>query len=133
MVRELVAEAINEGVGNTASGTVHETVAAVVELNAERAGPGASTTQVAAKLGIDKSNAGRRLKVAADGGYIQNNEPTPRVRGRWVKGEPLPSEKPVLPTVADLCAVLRCTGCCGQVKPLTWSVAVLRGKKARER
>lgn len=102
VVRDLVAETINEGVGNTAPSTVHGTVAAVVEVNTECLTPGATTTQVAQKLGIDKSNAGRRLKVAADGGYIQNNESRRGFAACWVKGEPLPSERPVLPTVADL-------------------------------
>ena len=97
-----MAEIVNEGVGNTAPTRSTGLVAAVVEVNTECLTPGATTTQVAQKLGIDKSNAGRRLKVAADGGYIQNNESRCGFAACWVKGEPLPSERPVLPTVADL-------------------------------
>ena len=74
-VRDLVAGGHQRGRREHRAGTVHETVAAVVDLAPSAAGQRAIHHPGRAKLGIDKSNAGRRLKVAADGGYIENRSP----------------------------------------------------------
>jgi hypothetical protein len=68
VARELVATTIAESVGSTISDTVRQTVDAVAELAARE---GVSVHAVTDKLQLDKSNAGRRLRVAADGGYVR--------------------------------------------------------------
>jgi hypothetical protein len=102
VVRELVADVITEGAERTVSKTVRETVAAVVELTHGLRLMGTSVQAVATHLKIDKSNAGRRLRVAADGGYIENLEPRHGMAAQWVRGEELPDETAVLPDAAQL-------------------------------
>jgi hypothetical protein len=101
-VRELVSSAVSQGLGTTVSAAVRETAAAVKDLGLEMLTTGVSTTAVAKRLGVHKATASRRLKLALDGGYIENLQPKPGVSDRWVKGEELPSERDVLPTVAQL-------------------------------
>lgn len=53
-------------------------------------------------LGLDKSTVSRRLRVAADGGYIRNLEDKRGKPGRWVVGDPLPEETDLLPQPCNL-------------------------------
>jgi hypothetical protein len=101
VVRELVADTIAEGVGTTVSATVRQTVEAVRDLATDH---GVLARAVADKLGLDKSNAGRRLTRASDGGYVRNLEDKPGKPGRWVIGDPLPGDVVLLPEAADLFA-----------------------------
>jgi hypothetical protein len=109
VVRGLVSSAVSQGVGATVSTSVRETVQAVGDVAKDKGGlgkpPVATVGEVAEHLKVDKSNAGRRLKTAARGGYIENQETRPGVKAQWVVGEPLPDHSEVLPTVAE---VLRC-------------------------
>ena len=57
---------------------------------------------VAEKLQLDKSNVSRRLRVAADGGYLRNLEDKRGKPGRWVIGDPLPESVDLLPDPAQL-------------------------------
>ncbi len=57
---------------------------------------------MAARLNLDKSTVSRRLSVAGEGGWLTNNEERRGHPGRWLPGDPLPDEIPVLPTVARL-------------------------------
>jgi hypothetical protein len=98
-VRGLVAGTIAEGVGATVSDTVRETVAAVGALAPRE---GVMVRDVADKLGLDKSNASRRLRMAADGGYVRNLEDKRGKPGRWVIGDPLPESVDLLPDPAQL-------------------------------
>jgi hypothetical protein len=93
-VRELVAPVISEGIGASVSEVVRETVAAVRDLNS---GFGTVIGDIAHELGIDRSNASRRVRRAADGGYIRNVEEKRGRPGRWTIGEPLPDEVELLP------------------------------------
>jgi hypothetical protein len=104
VVRELVADVVAQGVGATVSPTVRDTIAAVSELASDA---GVMARQVAEHLHIDKSNATRRLKVAADGGYVRNLETKRGLPHRWVVGDPLPEEVAVMPPPDALssCAV----------------------------
>lgn len=114
-VRALVAGVITEGVGSSVSKTVRDTVAAVIALAPKFTERGVSTTAVAEHLKIDKSNASRRLKVAAGGGYIENLQPARGISDRWVKGEDLPDEVTLLPDPAQLGNASGASdqGCCG--------------------
>jgi Domain of unknown function (DUF3854) len=99
VVRELVADAIAEGVGTTVSATVRETVLAVGAIPAVE---GVMVRAIADKLRLDKSNASRRLRMAADGGYVRNLEDKRGKPGRWIIGDPLPDSVDLLPDPAQL-------------------------------
>ena len=45
---------------------------------------------IADKLRLDQSNVSRRLRMAADGGYLRNLDDKRGKPGRWVIGDPLP-------------------------------------------
>jgi hypothetical protein len=106
VVRDLVATTISDGLEATVSPAVRQTVAAV-EVNANDEGVMALT--VAKHLSIDKSNASRRLRVAADAGFVRNLEDRRGKPARWVIGDPLPEDVEILPDPAALddCAVAR--------------------------
>ena len=74
----------------------------MIDLAPTLVASGVSTNAVAEHLKVHKSTASRRLKLALDSAYIENLQPKPGVPDRWVKGEEMPSEKDVLPTVAQL-------------------------------
>lgn len=100
-VRSLIHGVLSEGLGSAVSDTIRETVAAVEKL-APAHPDGVVATAVAERLGIDKSAASRRLRVAADHGYVHNNEERKGRPGRWVVGEPLPDSVVVLPAADEL-------------------------------
>ncbi len=112
VVRELVADIMAEGVGTTVSDTVRETVAAVAMLTSPK---GVSARAVADRLALDKSNAGRRLRMAADGGYLRNLEDKRGKPARWIIGDPLPESVALLPDPAQLATADTTPnqGCCG--------------------
>ena len=60
-----------EGVGATVPETVRRTVEAVAAINTTGL---VSLPRGRRRLGLDKSNASRRLRRAADGGYLRNRE-----------------------------------------------------------
>ncbi len=99
VVRGLVADVIAEGVGATVSATVRETVLAVGALASE---DGVALRAIAEKLDLDKSNVSRRLRAAADGGYVRNLEDKRGKPGRWVVGDPLPESLDLLPAPTQL-------------------------------
>ena len=102
VVRDLVADTIAEGVGATVSDTVRETVAAVAALASAE---GVMARDIAEELQLDKSTVSRRLRMAADGGYIRNLEDKRGKPGRWVIGDPLPESVDLLPDPAQLATV----------------------------
>jgi hypothetical protein len=106
VVRGLVAAVIAEGVGATVSGAVRETVAAVTALTADPEVlpecEGALVRDISGALQLDRSNVSRRLRVAADGGYLRNLEDKRGRPGRWVVGDPLPKEVDLLPDPAHI-------------------------------
>jgi len=106
VVRELVADVVAEGVGQTVPPAVRETVEAV---EAVESSSGITAAQLARTLGIDKSNASRRLRRAADAAYVTNLEDKRGRPGRWFVGEPMPEEADVLPATATLNATLSAT------------------------
>jgi phage/plasmid primase-like uncharacterized protein len=100
VVRELVAGVISEGIGATVSDSVRETVEAVKTVSKDD--QGVMVSEIARHLKIDKSNASRRVRRAADGGYIRNLEDKRGRPGRWVAGDPLPETVEVLPQPATV-------------------------------
>jgi hypothetical protein len=108
-VRDLVADVIAEGVGSTVSDIVRETVAAVAALTAGTDGAddderGASARRIGERLDLDKSTVSRRIRTAADDGYLRNLEQRRGRPGRWVIGDPLPEEMALLPQPHNLTA-----------------------------
>ncbi len=83
-----------EGVGATVSETVRQTVEAVAAIAPL---DGVQLRPLADKLELDKSNVSRRLRHAADGGYVRNLEDKRGKPGRWVIGDPLPEAADLLP------------------------------------
>jgi hypothetical protein len=103
-VRRLVHGAVSEGVGSSVPDTIRQTVQAVEKLAASHAN-GVPVVAIAGVLGLDKSAAWRRVKVAADKEYLRNEEDRRGQPGRWVVGEPLPESVVVLPSVDELTSV----------------------------
>jgi len=105
-VRELVADLVADGVEATVPETLRETVNAVSALIAEGAEE-TTVMAVAAKLGLDKGSASRRVKAAVAKDYLRNLETGRGKPARLVLGEPLPEEVEVLPRPERLecCAV----------------------------
>jgi hypothetical protein len=104
VVRNLVAPLVAEGVGATVSAATRETVDAVRELGKGQGYP-VMVNEVAKSLSLDKSNASRRLSVAAAGGWVTNLEDRRGRPGRWVTAEPLPEDDGVLPVASQLLEV----------------------------
>lgn len=100
-VRELVADLVADEVGATVPATVVETVAAVAAL-AETHNAGVTSAQLGERLGLDKSAARRRGKVAVTKGYLKNLEDKRGKPARLIIGDPLPGEVTILPTVDTL-------------------------------
>jgi hypothetical protein len=98
-VRDLVADTIAEGVGTTVSATVRETVETVAAVAST---VGVMARDIAEKLHLDKSNVSRRLRMAADDGYLRNLEDKRGKPGRWVIGDPLPESVDLLPDLSQL-------------------------------
>ena len=86
---DLVSDAVEQ--------TVSESVRATVEKVAELTIGGGETTvvQVAARLGIDKSSASRRVIAALERGYLRNLEDRRGRPSRLVLGDPLPLRNPL--------------------------------------
>jgi hypothetical protein len=91
-----VIDIIAQGVQATVSATIRETVAAVKELD-DATDLGIKVTAIAGVLGIDKSSALRRVRVAIEDGYLTNLEERKGRPARITLGDPLPVERAVLP------------------------------------
>jgi hypothetical protein len=89
--------------------TVRETVAAVEDLARDDIlGEGVTQTQVAARLGVDKSTAQRRSRVAISRGFLRNLEARRGLPARLVGGDPLPDDRSLLPGVSELARLHGC-------------------------
>jgi hypothetical protein len=95
-VYDLVIDIIAQSVQATVSATIRETVAAVKELDKPN-DPGIKLTALARALGIDKSAALRRVRVAIEDGYLTNLEDRKGRPARITLGDPLPEDRTVLP------------------------------------
>lgn len=97
IVRELIADLVSEGVGGTVRKTVKETVQAVAELTRPEEVEDIGIKKIADKLKLDRSTTQRRVKAAADEGYLVNEEDQRGKAARWCLGEPMPADVVVLP------------------------------------
>jgi hypothetical protein len=101
VVRDLVGDLVAEAAERTVPVTVRETVEHVRGLTAPDVGE-ATVVAIAQSLGIDKSAASRRVKVAPERGYLTNAEDHGGRPARLRLGEPLPNEYTVLPVRSEL-------------------------------
>jgi hypothetical protein len=97
-VYHLVIDIIAQGVQAMVDPRIRETVTAVKELDTPK-DPGIKVTSIAKALGIDKSAALRRVRVAIEDGYLTNLEERRGRPARITLGDPLPpgGERTVLP------------------------------------
>ena len=123
VVHDLVADLLGEGVAATVSASVRETVSAVESALAKAEGdpPAVPSVAVARELGLDPSAASRRVRAALSAGYLSNQETRRGRPARLVLGEPLPEDRPLLPTPEELGKRLQgdCEPLQGPVQPPT--------------
>jgi hypothetical protein len=100
VVRELVSEFISEGVGALVTEATRETVLALKDLKEEI--KDIRVKDVADKLNLDKSTAGRRVRKAISQGYLQNLEEKKHRPYKLDLDAPLPDEVEILPAVERL-------------------------------
>jgi hypothetical protein len=98
VVRDLVADLVSEGVGGTVRETIKETVRAVAALVEPQDIQTVGIKKIADKLKLDRSTTQRRVKAAADEGYLVNEEDQRGKAAKWCIGEPMPADVVVLPT-----------------------------------
>jgi hypothetical protein len=105
VVRELLNATISQGVEQTVSKTVLETVTAVMEICTHKESvtrnpsePAFTTiAELAKQLRIDRSAASRRVKQAIKSGYLRNLENKEGQPHRLVIGDSLPEQGSVMP------------------------------------
>ena len=87
---DLLADAVERAVPST----IRETVDAIGLLNAatDPLEEGVPMTRVATSLGVDKSTAMRRARVAIARGFVRNLEERRGQPARLVLGEPVPDD-----------------------------------------
>ena len=104
VVRSLVADLLADATEQSVPTTVRETVEAVRALTEDDdlLGEGVPVTQVARRVGIDKSTALRRARVAIARGFLQNLEVRRARPARLVVGDPMPDGSSLLPAAAEL-------------------------------
>lgn len=105
-VRELAGDLMADAVDRTVPGTIRETVSAVASLAAAGETTGIA---VAHLLGLDKSAAWRRVRVAVERGYLRNLEDRRGHPSRLVLGDPLPTDTAILPEPDVLARLHGCT------------------------
>ena len=104
-MRELVLDVVSTGLEVSVPTTIRETVRSVTELQA-RGRESVTVRALSNALGIGRSAASRRAKVALDAGYLTDGgTKSPK---RYSVGEPMPSEVDVLPCADDLGLVCDC-------------------------
>jgi hypothetical protein len=108
-VRALVLDLLSAGVESTVPDSIRETVGAVATLQGEgeEDAGGVSVHTVAKALRLDKASASRRLRSAADRGYLVNLEGRRGRAAQWRTGEPMPDDLVILPkpnALGECCA-----------------------------
>ena len=104
---------------------VRETVNAVEEMGDLA---GVTAANVAKRLNLDKASASRRLRDAAERGYLKNLETRKWQVGKWVVADPMPDGTGLLPAPGTLeagCTVARDPGDDTPPPPLDDSVEAM--------
>jgi len=122
-VRDIVGPIMSQALQVTASNTMRQTVEAVREANkrAPKGGGGASVTQIAKILKLDKSATSRRINACLERGYLSNLQSKQGSAYKLVVGDPLPGEVEVLPdpeSIEGCCSVAADPGGIGSPPPL---------------
>lgn len=109
IVRELVEDILSEGLERTARPEIRETVKSVDDIRLDIPCDKVTVAQVATKLGIDRSTAWRRVRVALERGYLINEQTGKGRPFLLSRGDPLPEEVEILPDPETLsgCTVAR--------------------------
>lgn len=97
-VRKLLAATMSETVEQAVPKTIRGTVKAVKALKK----PYVSVSELADKLGIAPSNASRRISAAEKAGYLVNKGKGKGHAHRIGMGIPLPEDRTLLPSVANI-------------------------------
>jgi hypothetical protein len=108
LIRELVADLFAEGVDATVKPETRQTVAAVHALSTRLCKDEVSLSEITTELQLDKSAASRRVKDAAEHGYLTNAETRSGKPARIRVGDPLPAHVEILPhpdALADRCTI----------------------------
>jgi hypothetical protein len=103
-IHALVADYVSEGVQASVPAAMRQTVEAVAQI-AREAGS-ASLVEIGKALKVDKSSVSRRCRAAESRGYIRNEETIRGKPARYVIGDPLPAEQPVLPHPETLASII---------------------------
>ncbi len=104
-VYELVHDLVAQGVHAAASTETREVVAAVKQLDVPNGLP-VTYKAVGDVLGIDKSSAQRRCRVALEAGYLVNLQNKASKPAHLRLGDPLPVESGVIPEPEELKSVV---------------------------
>jgi hypothetical protein len=94
--RELLAPILDESICEVVPQVIRKAVEAVL------AGEEISYPEMAKRLGVAKSTAMYRVRIAIDSGYLVNNEDRPRHSARIARGDPMPTDTSALPTIEQL-------------------------------
>jgi biotin operon repressor len=97
--RTLLIDVFQVATSGGVTAAVRDTVDAVSRLYADEP---LTKQQVADELGLSKDTAWHRVKRAISLGYLSNDEARKGRPAQIRPGEPLPGERPALPTVTDL-------------------------------
>ena len=95
-VRALVERVLADNLEQSVPPTIRETVEAVAAITKSHI----TLDDLAAKLGINKSNASRRFRKAEDAGYLMNRGMGPTFA--IALANPMPSDGKMLPTVKEV-------------------------------
>jgi hypothetical protein len=103
VVAELIGDIAAEGAGIAVSHELMETINAVRIVTADMpVDDGATAYEVGKKLGLDNSTAHRRLRVAADKGFVTNLQKHKWQPGKYRLTELEVEAEQLLPTVAQI-------------------------------
>jgi hypothetical protein len=100
-VRELVADLVSEGISATVRPETRETVEAVATLAGDD-GRHVSVAQLSEALKMDKSAVSRRVRVAINKGYLDNDEDRRGRPSKLALADPLPEDVEILPPAGEV-------------------------------
>jgi hypothetical protein len=113
MARELLLDVFTAAASGGVTAQVRETVLALQGLHSKSGAP-VTVKVLGERLGLSKNTAWHRVARAVELGFIANEETRKYQPAKLVPADPLPEERPALPTVEELesfmCVSLAGTG-----------------------